>query len=132
MAYPTLWYGSDSLEARALGGLKPATAYRIRLRFRHNGSYYYSSDTVFTTQPRSNTPSATPELTAFPNPTSGYLHVVAPSSRANARIEVFSLHGHRVREATGSGLDLSTLPSGIYLLRVSEGEQVYRRRIMKL
>lgn len=129
-AYPTLWYGSDSLRAQVPGGLLPATAYRVRIRLVHNGSAYYSTEATFTTPAQAVLPA--PELAAYPNPTSGYLRVVAPGGRGTAHIELFSLQGTRVREATGSGIDLTGLRSGTYMLRVQLGEQVYRRRIMKL
>jgi photosystem II stability/assembly factor-like uncharacterized protein len=129
-AYPTLWYGSDSLRAQVPSSLLPATTYRVRLRLVHNGSPYYSAESTFTTPAPAVVP--TPELAAYPNPTSGYLRVVAPGGRGMAHIELFSLQGNRVREATGSGVDLTGLHSGIYILWVHLGEQVYRRRIMKL
>ncbi|MBH8569423.1 T9SS type A sorting domain-containing protein [Microvirga sp. STS02] len=128
-AYPTLWYGSDSLRAQVPSGLLPATTYRVRIRMVHNGNAYYSAESTFATPMQSVLP--TPELAVYPNPTSGYLRVVAPGSRGTARIEVFSLQGTRVRETTDSGVDLAGLHSGIYILWVHQGEQVYRRRIMK-
>lgn len=130
LAYPALWYGSDSLRARMPGGLLPTTAYRMRIRFLHNGTYYYSAESSFTTPAPPILPE--PELTAYPNPTSGYLRVLAPGGKGTAHLELFSLQGTRVAEATGTGLDLRALHSGIYVLRVSLGEKVYRRRIMKL
>lgn len=130
LAYPTLWYGSDSIRARVPSGLMPNTAYRMRIRFHHNGTEYYSAEGTFTTPERVVPPE--PELAAFPNPTSGYLRVLAPGSRGVAHIELFSLQGTQVREATGMGLDLTTLHSGIYVLRVSVGEKIYRHRIVKL
>ncbi|WP_216688864.1 YCF48-related protein [Hymenobacter siberiensis] len=130
LAYPALWYGSDSLRARVPSGLLPATAYRMRIRFLHNGTYYYSAESSFTTPAPPVLPE--PELTAYPNPTSGYLRVLASGGKGTAHLELFSLQGNRVAEATGTGLDLRAVHSGIYVLRVSLGEKVYRRRIMKL
>jgi hypothetical protein len=45
---------------------------------------------------------------------------------------VFSLQGAQLRHTSGRGVDLTGLPSGLYLLRVQAGEQVYKRRIQKL
>ena len=129
-AYPTLWYGSDSLRAQVPSGLLPATAYRVRLRLVHNGAPYYSAESTFTTPAQPILPE--PELAAYPNPTSGYLRVLVPGGRGAAHIELFSLQGTRVRETTGAGVDLTGLRNGTYILRVHLGEQVYRRRIMKL
>jgi photosystem II stability/assembly factor-like uncharacterized protein len=129
LAYPT-WFGSDSLRANVPTGMLPSTTYRVRIRFLHNGTYYYSSESSFTTPAPPVYPE--PELAAYPNPTSGYLRVLAPGNRGTAHLEVFSLQGTRVREASGAGLDLTDLRSGIYVLRVSLGDKVYRRRIVKL
>ncbi|WP_171025858.1 YCF48-related protein [Hymenobacter jeollabukensis] len=128
-AYNAPWYLPDSLRGPVFNGLQPATSYRVRLRFVHNGVRFYSTDTTFTTAERPAQPM--PELVAYPNPTTGYLRVLAAGQRGRAHIELFSLQGHRVYQTDGAGLDLTNLPNGMYLLRVQLGDQVYRRRIVK-
>lgn len=125
-AYPVLWYGGDSVQAAVPRGLQPATTYRVRLRFKHNGVRFYSADTVFTTPAL-----VEPELTTYPNPTTGYVRVVTPNSPPATSIEVYSLQGAHLRHSSGRGIDLTNLPVGLYLLRVSVGNQVYRRRVEK-
>ncbi|TPG59493.1 YCF48-related protein [Hymenobacter nivis] len=125
-AFPVPWYGGDSVRAAVPRGLRPATAYRMRLRFTHNGARFYSADTVFTTPAL-----VAPEPAAYPNPTTGYVRVVPPQSPPATSIEVYSLQGRHVRHGSGRGIDLTSLPAGLYLLRVSVGNQVYRRRIEK-
>lgn len=125
-AYPVPWYGGDSVRAAVPRGLQPATTYRVRLRFKHNGVRFYSADTVFTT------PAVVePELATYPNPTAGYVRVVTPRSPPATSIEVYSLQGAYLRHGSGLGIDLTSLPAGLYLLRVSVGNQVYHRRVEK-
>jgi photosystem II stability/assembly factor-like uncharacterized protein len=126
-AYPVPWYGSDSVQAAVPRGLQPATTYRVRLRFKHNGVRFYSADTVFTTPAL-----VEPELATYPNPTTGYARVVTQKSPPATSIEVYSLQGALVRQGRGPGIDLTNLPAGLYLLRVRVGNQVYHRRVEKL
>ncbi|WP_162303710.1 YCF48-related protein [Hymenobacter sediminis] len=128
-AFPILWYGGDSVQTNVLMGLQPETTYRVRLRVQHNGAYYYSKDTLFTTLPRPVLP--LPELTAFPNPTTGYVRVVEPGRREVAQIRVYTLRGTLVRETTARGVDLGDLQAGMYLLRVRISEQERHYRVIK-
>lgn len=128
-AFPTLWYGGDSIRTAELKGLQSATTYRVRVRLRHNGAYYYSPDTVFTTPAAPVLPA--PQPAAYPNPTTDYVRVVEPGRRASARIKVLTLSGTPVREATGAGVDLTGLPGGMYLLHIMLGERAYHYRVVK-
>lgn len=126
---PVLWYGGDSLSTSLLTGLRPETTYRVRLRVAHNGVYYYSADTLFTTLARPVLPE--PALTAYPNPTTGYVRVVELGRRDIAQIAVFSLRGTLMRETKGRSVDLSDLPAGMYLLRVRVNEREKHYRVFK-
>jgi len=72
----------------------------------------------------------TPEITAFPNPTSGSLEIQSD----NVRLETI-----RIWDASGKlilampfrqNLELSSLPSGLYFLEVEGEGQVYVQKIM--
>jgi hypothetical protein len=128
-AFPTLWYGGDSIQTNEVKGLQAATTYRVRLRLRHNGAYYYSPDTVFTTPAAPVLPA--PQPAAYPNPTTGYVRVIEPGRRATAYISAYTLEGALVRQATGAGIDLTGLRSGMYLLHVRLNEQSYHYRVIK-
>lgn len=129
LAYPITWF-TDSIQSWVPRGLLPATTYRARLRLLHNGTRYYSDEKEFTTPARTTLPP--PELVAYPNPTTGFLRVAKLEGAPAQSIEVYSLQGALLRHASGRGIDMSSLPSGLYILRVQAGEQVYRRRIQKL
>jgi YbbR domain-containing protein len=66
----------------------------------------------------------------YPNPTSGLLHI--DSDQAVEKIEVYDLLG---REVIASGsetqVDLSTLSSGVYLVKVHVENEVHVRKVLK-
>jgi hypothetical protein len=71
-----------------------------------------------------------PEVILYPNPTSGLLHI--DSDQAIEKIEVYDLLG---REVIASGsetqVDLSTLSSGVYLVKVHLENEVHVRKVLK-
>ncbi|MDX5320416.1 MAG: T9SS type A sorting domain-containing protein [Bacteroidota bacterium] len=70
----------------------------------------------------------------FPNPTSGMLHLEF-KSEGTVQIEVFDVLGKKMSdlqyEGEHSSFDLSTLPNGLYIIRVTENGQVYSRTFRK-
>ncbi len=61
----------------------------------------------------------------FPNPASNQINVSIPSS-AVFTLEILNTQGQRVMQSAGKNtLDVSTLPIGIYLLRVRTDDKVY-------
>ena len=115
---------------------KPATAtvfYRIKMKD-VNGKQLYSkvaavvADVTGTTAPR-----------VYPNPVSSYLVIKMPVSMPVASIGLFNSAGIAVkqlqRQAIPNGvytMDLQNQPAGIYLLQVSDGQQNYRFKVIKL
>lgn len=73
-----------------------------------------------------------PSLVLTPNPTSG--HIAFHSAEKNGRVEVIDLTGRIVAEYTsvaGSNhIDLSHLPDGIYMLRLTSGHKVATAKIV--
>jgi hypothetical protein len=71
-----------------------------------------------------------PKVILYPNPTSGLLHI--DSDQAIEKIEVYDLLG---REVIASGsetqVDLSTLSSGVYLVKVHLENEVHVRKVLK-
>jgi spore coat protein H len=80
-------------------------------------------DQVFAYQPLAitNAASSTAVFQLYPNPTSGYLYVQAASSAA--QFDIQDMNGRRVLQTTLPGgparLDISSLPQGVYLARLS-------------
>ncbi|GEM_PF-1425832 len=69
----------------------------------------------------------------YPNPAGNAIHVVTLKS---GKVMISGLNGtSTLQSAVNSGvntIDISKLPSGLYLLQVNEGGQVYSRRFVKL
>ncbi len=66
------------------------------------------------------------KLIPFPNPTTGYFSIILPHGEEEVTVEIISILGHSVlkekRRVSQNGLislNISTLPKGIYLVRVS-------------
>jgi len=62
-----------------------------------------------------------PTIGLFPNPSDGGAFVTLPFQEKNAVVQVFDATGrlaYRDRLSNGARLDLSTLPSGLYLVRI--------------
>ena len=76
----------------------------------------FAAPAITATQPAT----AAPAVALYPNPTSGYLHYVAPAAVLEA--SVFDGLGRVVLRAGGSGptgqLDAQALPAGLYVLRL--------------
>ncbi len=77
-------------------------------------------------------------MNVYPNPSHGTVYVLLDKSIVgqNFSVDVFSLRGEVVYTAAKSGtadtkeLDLTALPSGIYMIRLSGEESTYQRKII--
>ncbi|MFZ6053528.1 T9SS type A sorting domain-containing protein, partial [Halocola ammonii] len=73
------------------------------------------------------------QIEIYPNPVSDILEVRGPKN--GQRVLIYSLLGKQISEiSSNSGttkIDLSELASGIFLLRVSDGDHVSTFRIVK-
>jgi hypothetical protein len=70
------------------------------------------------------------EVQLFPNPTTGRFQLT--NIRAD-RVQVYDNTGRLMRDISqpGSELDLSGLPAGVYVLKITEGNAVYSARVVK-
>ena len=64
----------------------------------------------------------------WPNPVHDVLHIEAASM---LRAELYDTYGRRVASTSGSDVDLSGLPAGIYILRAVNDSGVFESRIIK-
>ncbi|MFO7938969.1 MAG: T9SS type A sorting domain-containing protein [Bacteroidales bacterium] len=76
------------------------------------------------------------DVKIYPNPTQGRLRVViSQSERPRGTMELFSLTGQRMlsRPVTQfeNTLDITEFPAGTYLLRLTMGQQVIDKKIIK-
>ncbi|WP_299458519.1 Calx-beta domain-containing protein [uncultured Microscilla sp.] len=81
-----------------------------------------------------------PQIRLFPNPTVNWAFVTLPSDNAlidakaaDAQGKVVATHLKIVRQDNGNyGIDLQTLPQGIYIITLRTSTQVYTLRILKI
>jgi hypothetical protein len=69
----------------------------------------------------------------FPNPATDVLYVRASASMANAQVQVLDMAGRVQMETTlrNDQLDISSLPTGVYMLRVMADRGPVMRKFVK-
>ena len=68
-------------------------------------------------------------LVVYPNPTTGRVTIAADGVR---RVEVYNVNGQRIATTNGNTeLDLSSQPSGVYILRIMTEQATYLARVVK-
>ena len=75
--------------------------------------------------PTQNTKEPPQATKVFPNPSTGLVSVILPTTATNARADIYDVLGQVVYRAplrSTTELDLRALPSGLYVVRVYEGE----------
>lgn len=79
------------------------------------------------------TETAKGEFTLFPNPALDVLYVRSQDNMANQPVNVFSIDGQRVLNATlrNDQLDISSLKSGVYMLRLQLNGRMLQQRFVK-
>ncbi len=107
----------------------PAASLQYRLRqVDLDGAFSYSSILSIAGK------SAASAIRVWPQPAGGKLYLDLPADLTDARVELFDLTGKRVSSriigSSTEPLDVSILPRGTYLLRVSGGREVITRRIV--
>lgn len=78
------------------------------------------------------------ELRLHPNPAAQYVEVSLQAPAGSVQLEIFNLLGHRVMPVTNLRsegrsfsvpMEVRQLPAGIYLVRISQGNQTAVRRL---
>ncbi|WP_205503383.1 lectin-like domain-containing protein [Rufibacter psychrotolerans] len=113
-----------------------ATVYYRLKQVDLDGTFEYSK-VIAVQLSRTGTSARTIKLKAYPNPTATFLHLdLSPLATQTVRATIMSIDGRGIKHYALAGgavhaLDVSTLPSGIYLLHV-QGEAVSQTlRFMK-
>ena len=125
-AVPGALENTDGSTSGKIDGLSPSTKYTIYAAYRQDTETDRGKEVVevqdFTTKEApldaAALSAAKPIVYAYPNPTSGILHLPVSSGTA----VVHNLSGAKVGsfEVSGGQIDLSDLPAGTYVVRLSE------------
>jgi len=64
----------------------------------------------------------------YPNPSEGMIHVTLPSV---IDITIYNNHGRKVFETTNTSIDISTLKSGVYFMKIETSEGTTIRKLVR-
>ena len=74
------------------------------------------------------------DVMVYPNPASNQLHVSLPAGSQKTDILLYDMSGKLVRRMSSAEqecvMDVSSIPSGIYILKVCDDRSVFRRKIV--
>jgi hypothetical protein len=78
-----------------------------------------------------NLPEVSVKCTVFPNPFTGSINVNCPSPISS--VEIFNVEGLLVfmEKEPSQEVNLEHLPSGLYIIRIKSGKQVFQQKIVK-
>lgn len=75
------------------------------------------------------------EVTLFPNPTNGQLHILLPKAFSQSNLEVLDVTGKAIYTTTAAdrqlSLDVAALPAGIYFVKVTSGSYSSYKKFVK-
>ena len=73
-----------------------------------------------------------PKLVIHPNPTSDIINLVIPNSEEIISMTLYDISGKQMDVTrTANAIDVSNLPNGLYILKITSEEGVVSRKIIK-
>lgn len=133
-----LWLlGRTNSNTLNLTGLKPNSSYEYTIRqFCQNQISLWTQTATFSTS-NSKTENTEVAVLAYPNPAHDFL-TVQFNSNGVYQIQLLDLIGHEHLSWAGNeiglqslGLDISTVPAGVYFLQINNGTEKLTQRIAK-
>jgi hypothetical protein len=79
---------------------------------------------------------AKPAITIYPNPTTGITNFAMNGLKGYTKLAIYTLDNKRVYEYNISGktiaqLNLSALPKGMYMIRITDGQTIYISKLLR-
>jgi photosystem II stability/assembly factor-like uncharacterized protein len=71
------------------------------------------------------------EISIYPNPTQGAVHIVMPATLLLRQWQLRDLRGQVMDAGTGLDVDMQDLPSGLYILEVTSSKGLQRIRLVR-
>lgn len=70
-------------------------------------------------------------INIFPNPSSDFISVTCQSKTKNPQFEIIDVTGRKISSTEQNQIDVSKLPQGLYLLKITDGELSFSKRFVK-
>lgn len=105
--------------------------YYYRLKVFNTANEYFYSSTVFLDKKNN---LETQDLVVFPNPSEQWIAIQSGLMEGNFEIQLFDIQGKliaKVMKKSAEPIDVSSLNSGLYILRVSIGQSQWYKRFEK-
>lgn len=74
------------------------------------------------------------EIKVYPNPISDYLALNLPASVDFAKVQIFAMNGQLIQTTNtkqGEKINVSSLPAGVYVVKINTGNQVVTTKVVK-
>ena len=99
---------------------------------RRNGeiAFSYSLGSCAVTSTDNTLPDEESDIRVFPNPASGWIQAGWPRAARVTGMSLFDMQGRLLSEAQGVRMDLSRIPNGEYVLRLSQDGRSVNRKIL--
>ncbi len=71
------------------------------------------------------------DIIIHPNPTKDYINILIPKEIKNYEISLFDIQGDNILTTSSNRLNLESLKSGVYLIRIVTDKHTYEKKIIK-
>ncbi|MCL2651310.1 MAG: T9SS type A sorting domain-containing protein, partial [Candidatus Azobacteroides sp.] len=115
--------GTNVYPLKTINTISQACAAHAILRFAYLDMTYGKPNSI----PRVNADMNKPVV--YPNPVRDMLNI--QNVDQNAQVEVFTISGAKIIQNRGTSIDVSSIPSGIYVIRINTGTEVYTSKFVK-
>lgn len=97
-----------------------------------SGFIFTSNEIVFNCFPFTDVPTEQNEtIVIYPNPTYDEIFINIDNFRANYTIEIFDMMGNKLKTTKNSKISFRDYSSGVYLLKLFDGEKIQNKKIIK-
>jgi hypothetical protein len=128
-------YGSGSYTLKVTGGVTIVTGGTFTSSAVTNFCIPYSPSSYAATTNSVDNVIPKPAVNVYPNPASSYINVQVANAKANGMISIYSATGALVKvvemDENESEVDISELPSGLYLITVETKKEAITKQFIK-
>lgn len=112
------------------------STYTILLFCENNGCQNFDTTSIYIPEPNGTFEVEDDQIQVYPNPTNGRLHIVARNKSKLVSVSILNNNGGLEKTYTASSksteLDITSLPSGMYYLKIQTTQGNHFRKIVKI